>query len=376
LFTLDYSVFSSQLPSTTFRYKEATHTLIMSSSTSSGQHLTAIATSKGAPLEVTHRSTPNPGPNDLLIEVNSIALNHIDHYQRDMGFPPLAGYPSVLGSDIAGTVISAGSSGAPKPGTRVAAFAPCFFKQGAPDYGALQTRALVPAVNAVPLPKVMSFNEASLLPAAIETAWAGWYSIGIPHDTAYTAADKKGMLVWGGASSIGSAAIQVAKLMGFHVYATASEKHHEYLKGLGASKVFDYKGEHVVESIVKAAKEDEVTIQMGFNAAAGSLQSCLDILKESKGEGTAKLATAIPLSEDSPTVEGVEVKFVSAPEDEKERDEHFHFVFGVWLKEKLEKKEFVPSPRVKVIEGGLESVNKALDELKGGVSGVKLVLEV
>lgn len=79
-------------------------------------------------------------------------------------------------------------------------------------------------------------------------------------DTAYTAADKKGMLVCGDASSIGSAAVQVAKSMGLSVYVTASKKHHEYLKGLGARKVFDYSGENVVESFLKAGKEDGVTL--------------------------------------------------------------------------------------------------------------------
>ena len=51
-------------------------------------------------------------------------------------------------------------------------------------------------------------------------------------------------------------------------------------------------------------------------------------------------------------------------------------MFGVWLKEKLENKEFVPSAKIRLVEGGLHSANKALDELKKGVSGVKLVLEV
>jgi len=350
----------------------------MTSSNSSGQHLAAIAPSKGVPLEVTHRPTPSPGPDDLLIEVESIAVNPIDYYQRDFGFPPIANYPAVLGSDIAGTVISAGSSvasDAPKSGTRVAAFAPCFFMQGAPDYGALQTRVLVPAVNAVPLPQAISFNDASILPMAAATAWAGWYSLGIARDTKYTAADKKGLLVWGGASSIGSAAVQIAKLMGFSVYVTASEKHHELLKGLGATKVFDYKDEHVVENIVKAAKADGVTVQQGFDAV-GQKESSMKVLELLKGAGTAKLASATPPQEGLAKMEGVEVVFVMAPEDVKDRTEHFHFIFNVWLKEKLEKGEFVPSPKAKVVEGGLESANKALDELKAGVSGVKLVLEV
>lgn len=349
------------------------------SSTTSPQHLAAILPSKAAGLlEINHRPTPTPGPHDLLIQVKSIALNPIDYYQRDMGFPPLDHYPAVIGSDIAGTVISTGSSvpsDAPKPGTRVAAFAPSFFTKGLPDYGAFQTRVLVPAANAVPLPSNISFNEGSLLPMAVVTAWSGCYSIGIPRDTAYTPQDKKGMLIWGGAGSVGSAIIQVAKSMGFLVYATASERHHEYLKSLGASKLFDYKSENVVEDIVKTAKADGVTIQTGYDTA-GQVKSCLDILKEFKGNETAKLATAVPPAEDMPTVEGVEVKFVMAPQDEKERTEHFHYCFGVWLKEKLGNGEFVPSPKVQVVEGGLASIDKGLDELKKGVSGVKLVVGV
>jgi hypothetical protein len=54
-------------------------------------------------------------------------------------------------------------------------------------------------------------------------------------------------------------------------------------------------------------------------------------------------------------VEGVEVKFVVASSDEKERAEYFRFVFRVWLKEKLEKGDFVPRPRVRVAEGVLMS---------------------
>jgi hypothetical protein len=42
--------------------------------------------------------------------------------------------------------------------------------------------------------------------------------------------------------------------------------------------------------------------------------------------------------------------------------EFSHFVFGAWLKEKLETGEFVPSPKIQVIEGGLESVQKGLEE--------------
>ena len=211
---------------------------------------------------------------------------------------------------------------------------------------------------------------------AIETAWAGFYSIGLPRDTSYKPADKQGLLVWGGASSVGSAVVQCGRIMGFRVYVAASAKHTDYLKSLGASQVFDYRDENVVANIVKAARDDGVVVSTGYDAV-GQLKFSMDVLRQAKADGTAaKVASAVPLSDESPEVEGVEARFVDAPHDEKERDEHFQFVFTNWLKEKLEKGEFLPSPKVKVIEGGLEGINKGLEELKGGVSGVKLAVEI
>ncbi|KAK8152440.1 hypothetical protein BC567DRAFT_238930 [Phyllosticta citribraziliensis] len=239
----------------------------------------------------------------------------------------------------------------------------------------MQQRVIVPAANAVALPDSISFNEGALLPMSVATAWTGWYTIGLPLDTAFTPADKQGMLVWGGASSIGSAAVQIAKSMGFSVYTTASVKHHEYLKSLGATRVFDYNAAGVEQHIVTAAKEDGVTIRIGYDAV-GQLQSCLDVLKESKGDGVAKLAEAVPMSEESPTVDGVVAKFIAASSDMDEREEQYRFIFNVWLQEKLASGQFVPSPKLRVIDGGLHSVNQALDTLKNGVSGEKLVLEI
>lgn len=115
-------------------------------SISSGQHLAAILPSKSSPFEITHRPNPTPGPDEVLVQVKSIAINPIDSYQRYAGFV-IDAYPSVIGSDIEGVIISTGSavSADLKPGTRVATFAPCFFKRGASDYGAFQELALIPS---------------------------------------------------------------------------------------------------------------------------------------------------------------------------------------------------------------------------------------
>ncbi|KAL8784765.1 MAG: hypothetical protein Q9195_008901 [Heterodermia aff. obscurata] len=332
-------------------------------------HLAAILPSHGAPLTIQTRPTPTPGPNELLIEVTSIALNPIDIHMRDHGFM-IASYPAVIGSDLAGTVLTPG----PLAGTRVAAFAPTFLKRGSPDHGAFQQKVLVPAATVVPLPPHISFNEAALLPMSVQTAWAGWRCMGIPCDAGFKAGPRQGMLVWGGAGSVGSAAVQTAALLGFKVYATASAKHHAYLSSLGAKRVFDYRDEDVVERIVTAVREDQVALYLGYDAV-GALGPCQEVLKRLNGDGT-RLVTAVPLRDDSPRVEGVDTVFVAAPAGEAERMEFSRFVFGEWLKEKLASGAYRPSPGVRVVEGGLEGLNRGLDELRGGVSGVKLVVEV
>lgn len=309
--------------------------------------------------------------------MKAIALNPVDWYQRHIGVT-VESYPAIIGSDVAGIVAAVGSdvaADAPQPGTRVAAFAPSYFAKGAPDYGAFQERVLVPASYVVPIPNTLNFNEASMLPLGVLTAWAGFFQAGIALETKYVSEDRQEVLIWGGSSSVGSSAIQIAKSLGFYVYVTASEKHHGYLKTLGADKLFEYKSPDVVENIVKAAKEDQVTIQVGYDAV-GQLKECQEILQKTKAEGPARLASAVPLTEDSPKAEGVIVKFVEAEDDAEKTNELIHFVYRVWLKERLEKGEYTPSPKMQIVEGGLEAMEKGLDEWKKGVSAVKIVIEV
>jgi len=339
-----------------------------------------ICPSKSAPLELAHRKTPTPGPNDILIEVKAIAINPVDVYMRDWGLF-IKDYPATIGFDVAGKVVAVGSSvptNAPQPGTRVTAYATPIHKQGNPDYGAFQTHVLVPATNVTPLPDTISFTEASLLPMATYTPMAGWYQLGLPQVTTpiHTDADKKGMLIWGGSSSIGSMAVQMANVMGFKVYATSSTRHHQYLKELGAHKVFDYQKESVVQDIVKAAKEEGITLDQCFQAVNPARKECLAILKEFKVDGKATIASAIPLEREEGEEEGVEIKFVQGPSDASEMTKWFSYVFNVWLKEKLATGAVVPSPHIRVVDGGLQAINKALDILKEGVSGTKIVLEL
>src|ERR1700753_3119136 len=72
-------------------------------------HLAAISLAKGQPFELQTRSTPKPGPGELLIAVKSVALNPADNHMRNQGlFIPT--YPTVIGFDFSGLVLEIGDN--------------------------------------------------------------------------------------------------------------------------------------------------------------------------------------------------------------------------------------------------------------------------
>ncbi|KAJ5966378.1 hypothetical protein N7481_013092 [Penicillium waksmanii] len=346
-------------------------------STENQTHQAATLPSKATALKTTTRQTPTPGPTELLIEVHALALNPVDYHQRDTGFF-IQEYPAILGSDVAGVIISSGplTRESMKPGTRVTALASSFFNAGV-DYGAFQRRVLVPEETVAILP-----DGGAVFPLAAVTTWNGWVWAGLmPAATTsqvQVSASEEGVFVWGASSSIGALAVQEAKLMGFVVYATASGRHHDYIRGLGADRVFDYKDEDVLGQIVQAAGADGVRIRIGYHAT-GDQHLAADVLHALRGEGQgekSKLAIAPILDPELKVPDGVEAAFVYPPQDRAELKERNRAIFVDWLEGKLAGKQVVASPHIKVIKGGLGSVNGALDELKAGVSCLKIVVEL
>lgn len=341
-------------------------------------HSAAILPQKGGPLSVDNRDTPEPGPNEILIEVKAVALNPVDYFQRDLGMPLVAIYPTVIGSDAAGVVTKVGSSviDAPAPGSRVIAFASAFYQNGSPDHGAFQKYVLAPSGGVSALPDDLSFEQGAVFPLAVLTALTAWTTIGIPLDTKHAAGDKQAALIWGGASSVGSLSIQSAKSLGFVVYATASTQHHAYLKTLGADAVFDYRSADVVKQIVAAAKKDGVKLHTAHCVVTGGLQPTLDVLKDTKGGAAAKVAHSPILPDDHPTLDNTEIIFNFPSMDEEIRSKHIKQCFQGWLQPGLKSGSIVPSPNIQVEKGGLGGLNDALDIIKAGVSGTKIVVPI
>ncbi|KAJ5512090.1 hypothetical protein N7463_001642 [Penicillium fimorum] len=385
-------------------------------------HLAAVSLAKGEPFQLQTRPTPKPGPNELLIEVKSVALNPADGYMRDQGLF-ISTYPTVIGFDISGLVLEVGDNvpisaadeiSGPyfRPGiTRVAAFAASFWRSCEPDYGAFQERCLVPWQHALPLPEGMSWNQAATLPVATEVPLNAWDVMGISRVGEATASSssvltapvssgtsggthknkkqkREALLIWGASSSVGTMGVQSARVLREDrdssfaaVYATAGAANLKYIASLGADRVFDYKDPQVVNSIVSAARKDGLVIRYCF-LATGQLAPCQAVLKAFIGDNQgkegqrAKIGSAPVIPADAEVVNGVETIFVLPSTDEGERLAQFQYWMGTWLRENLTNGVIRPSPDPRVVGKGLGSINAGLDVLLQGVSCTKLVVEV
>lgn len=204
-------------------------------------------------LRYTEYPDPQVEPGKVIVEVKSCALNHLDLWCR-RGLPGIEfTFPHILGSDVSGVVKQVGEGVTNvEPGDRVLV-APgiscmhceyCLSGQdnlchsyhvlgyGCP--GGYAQYLKIPSVNAVPIPGDLSFDEAAAIPLVFLTAW---------HMLVTRAKLKAGetVLVHAAGSGVGSAAIQIAKLVGGRVFATAStEEKLMKARDLGADEIINY----------------------------------------------------------------------------------------------------------------------------------------
>ena len=280
--------------------------------------------------------------------------------------------PSILGTDISGTVEAVGPDVVHfKKGDRVTGFAAAMTNKKW-DHGGFQEYTILMDSCAAKIPESMSFDEGAILPMAVATSAGGLFlNLEIPR--LGTQKQSGGFLVWGASSSVGSAAVQMASLLGFTVFATASAKHHDYVKKLGAKTTFDYKDSKVVENVVSAAKSDGLEIKYAFDAIAehGTSQQSESVLS---AFGGGKLTYTLPWPEDVQKQDNVTGSNTAAYRVWTDQQEFGRWLFNEWLEGALADKSFLPSPGIERVEGGIESVQKALDLHKKGLSGVKLVI--
>lgn len=226
-----------------------------------------------------------------------MAINPVDYIKQEIGnfiFSWIK-YPFVLGPDVAGEVVEIGSSVTRfKIGDRVLGQAVGMDeKRNTSAEGGFQSYTVLLAHMASPIPSTLSYEQASVLPLGLSTAACGLFQkdqLALQHPS--VPANKpvgKTLIVWGGSSSVGSNAIQLAVAVGYEVITTASPKNFDYVRKLGAKQVFDYESKTVVEDIVKAMEGK--TVAGAMSIGQGAAEACLDVLGKCKGDKFLSMAS-------------------------------------------------------------------------------------
>ncbi len=185
-------------------------------------------------VELGERPDPAPSAGQALVRVYGAGVGPWDVGFLGGGFPGLA-LPFVPGQEIAGVVEAAGGGAGVQPGDRV--YASLF-----PAGGGFAELALASAGRLAPMPGQVSFAEAAGLVIGAGTAYEGLVDRG-------RLQAGETVLITAAAGGVGSAAVQIAAAMGARPLAVASPGNHDYLRGLGASEVFDYHGAGWVQQV-------------------------------------------------------------------------------------------------------------------------------
>lgn len=195
------------------------------------QAIVIDAYGEGDVLTLREVPRPTPAAGEVLIQTRAIGVNPVDWKTRQgRGVAPrIQQLPLILGWDVAGTVIQVGPQV-----TSCSVGASVFGMVRFPNPGATYAEFVAAPVEQLALiPKTMDDVQAAAVPLAALTAWQALFS---------TAQLQKGqtVLIQAAAGGVGHLAVQLAKIHGAHVIATASSRNVEFLQRLGVDQIIDY----------------------------------------------------------------------------------------------------------------------------------------
>jgi NADPH:quinone reductase-like Zn-dependent oxidoreductase len=240
-------------------------------------------------LEYTTVPDPKPARGEVLIEVKAASINHLDIFLR-RGMPGIKiPFPKIAGSDAAGIIRELGAdvSGL-QTGQRVTInpgiscgrceFCAAGFASQCPSYamvgenrdGAYAELLTVPAHIVLPIPDSLSLEEAAAAPLVFLTAWSMMVTKG-------NIRPNEDVLILGAGAGVGTAAIQIAKMTGCRVFATASsDEKLERARRLGADFLINYKTDEFdrkIRDLTNKRGVDVVVDYIGADTWVRSLRS-------------------------------------------------------------------------------------------------------
>jgi NADPH:quinone reductase-like Zn-dependent oxidoreductase len=362
---------------------------------------------RGGEFEVGSAPYTPPKAGQITVRNHAVAVNPLDwgiHLAGSFLYRWLK-YPAVLGTDVAGEVVEVGPGVTRfKAGDRILGHAVGVERDhNDPAEGAFQDYTVLLANMTARIPDGISYENAAVLPLALSTAACALYEkdcLGLAHPSLSPRPAGQAVLVWGGSTSVGSNAIQLAAASGYEVITTCSSGNFDYVKRLGASQAFDYRGNAVAGEIVRALNGKPLAGTLAIGA--GSHEPCTEIIHAC--EGSKKLIFVSPpaapldgLLQQRPsglrllTVflgmglatarllsrcrrQGIHAKFVNGAT--LRANEVSTAVYENFLPAALAAGTYQAAPEPRVVGHGLLYVQAALDAQMKGVSAAKIVISL
>jgi len=344
-----------------------------------------------------------PLAGEVLIRTRAIAVNPMDRFVQSVGdvMTPWLEYPFIAGSDVAGEVVAIGEGETRfAVGDRVLGYAAGADKGHRTAEGGFQAYVILKDYMTAPLPAELSFEAAAVLPLALSTAATGLFEpdlLALDRPSATPHPNGKTLLIWGGSTSVGSNAIQLAVAAGYEVMTTASPRNFGYVTKLGARQVFDYNSKTVITDIINSMQGR--TLAGALAIGHGSAGPCIKILGTCDGIRFVSMANP-PASFDNapagkgrlrhliPTMARVIVGSVQTAVLARRNGVRTKMIWGSallntdvgpmifehYLPSALAEGRFVAAPEPLIVGNGLNAIPVALERQRAGVSARKLVV--
>ena len=333
-----------------------------------------------------------------MVKNHAVAINPLDWIIQVAGSIAYRWikYPFILGADLAGEVVEVGTAVTRfKVGDRVLGHAVGTDNdRNSPAEGAFQEYTVLLAQMAAPIPGTMPYASAAVLPLGLSTAACGLFQkdlLALHYPAAAPQPTGQTVLVWGGSTSVGSNAIQLAVAAGYAVITTASPRNFDCVRALGASQVFDYHSTTVVQAIIAACRGK--LLAGALAVGTGSAEPCAAILHACTGNKfiamtspSVSFASGLTFQ----TLRKLVWSGVSLQVKCRTRRIRTKFIFGTTLKENevgtiiyedflpqaLAEGRYLAAPDPYVVGQGVEYVQAGFDLQRAGVSAKKVVVSL
>ncbi|RAH81760.1 NAD(P)-binding protein [Aspergillus japonicus CBS 114.51] len=242
------------------------------------------------------------------------------------------------------------------------------------------------------IPDSLPLANAAVLPLSVSTAASALYvQLDLPFPSLSPKSTGKRIVIWGGSSSVGSSAIQLAVASGLEVVATASQANHDLVRSLGASQVFDHRAPSVIDQMASVLQPGDYVVDCigspDTQAKCGELVGrigggTLPVMLWPQG-GLPQNVRAVFGESDNflfasskPVCMLTDILQVNGLDPGMVNLDVGNAVWRKFIPEALAAGKFQAKPDPRIVPGGLEKVQEGIDMLRQGVSAQKIVIEI